>query len=57
MLHAPAAVITLPLEGTARIYVDALNEEEANRLGDWLSNGRPEIAALFEHAVEVAGCP
>ena len=49
-MSVPAVVVRFPLEGAPRVYVDALNDEEAARLGDWLA-ARVEYADLVDRAL------
>jgi hypothetical protein len=47
--QAPAWVLRLELEARPAIYVDAVNDGEADRLADWL-RAKPEYAELVERA-------
>jgi hypothetical protein len=51
---SPAVVIRFELERRPVVYVDALHEEDELRLRDWLDNGRPDLGALIDAAIELA---
>jgi hypothetical protein len=45
--------ILLPLEGAARVWIDALNDSEERRLWAWIDR-RPDLVDLVAAALELA---
>jgi hypothetical protein len=51
---APSVSIRLEVEAAPRVFVDALNEAEEQRLTDWLTEARPDYGELVARAFELA---
>lgn len=49
-MSAPAVVIRLELEAVPRLLVDAINEEEHDRLLDWIES-HPRYRQLIQDAL------
>jgi hypothetical protein len=48
-MSVPSLHVVIELEASPRIYLDALNEAEAERLADWLT-ASPEARELLQLA-------
>ncbi len=53
MSGTPALTILLPLEGAARLWLDAMTDAEERRLWDWIV-AHDDLAALVVRALELA---
>jgi hypothetical protein len=51
-MSAPAIYICVPLEGTPRVFSDAIHEGESDRLLAWIAS-HPRLAELLELALDL----